>query len=291
MAHQRYFCAAESRANGEELYGTVAQIRSWLLLEHSHAWRRNAVEESGWISPDVKDHIRRLPVDRTLLIRREHHRSGPLQCIFVRSCDDPPSASRHIITDYDDLRGLPSRGEPLNELIFAVCTHGRHDKCCAKFGLPVWSAFRKLDDRRVWQCSHVGGDRFAANVIVLPYGIYYGHVLPEDVPEIRHRSDAGEVWLRGYRGRSCFPRVVQIAEYFVRKESGRLPINEFRPEEILRFAPEHRHVSFRAQTDGSVHTVEFVTQRDALRQRLTCGAMEVSDIAQHKLRSYTVSYD
>jgi hypothetical protein len=291
MAHQRYFCAAESRANEEPIYGTVAHIRSWLLLEYSHAWRRNAVEDSRRISPEVKDHIRRLSVDRTLLIRREHHRAGPVQCIFVRSCDDPPSASRHIITDYDELRGLHSRGEPLNELIFAVCTHGRHDKCCAKFGLPVWSAFHELDDRRAWQCSHVGGDRFAANVIVLPYGIYYGHVLPEDVPEIRHRSDAGEVWLRGYRGRSCFPRVVQIAEYFLRKESGRLPINEFQPEETLRFAPEHTRVSFRAQTDGSVHTVEFVTQRDALRQRLTCEAMEVSGIAQHTLRSYTVVYD
>jgi hypothetical protein len=291
MAQQRYFCAAESRANEEAIYGTVAHIRSWLLLEYSHRWRRNAVEDSGQISTEVRHHIRQLPVDRTLLIRQEHHHVGPMQCIFVRSCEDPPSASRHIITDYNELRRLQSRGEPLKELIFAVCTHGRHDKCCAKFGLPVWSAFRKLGGQRAWQCSHVGGDRFAANVVVFPYGIYYGRVLPEDVPEILHRSDAGEVWLPGYRGRSCFPRIVQIAEYFLRRESGRLPINEFQPVEILRIAPEHVRILFSAQTDGSVHALEIVTQRDALYQRLTCEAMEISAVPQHKLRSYTVAHD
>lgn len=291
MAQQRYFCSVKSRANGEAIYGTVARIRSWLLLEYSHPWQRNAVEDSGRISPEVKEHIRRLRVDRTLLIRQEYHRIGPWQCILVRSCDNPPSATRHIVTDYDQLRGLHSRGEPLNQLIFAVCTHGRHDKCCAKFGLPVWSAFRKFSGQRAWQCSHVGGDRFAANVVVFPYGIYYGRVLPEDVPEILHRSDAGEIWLAGYRGRSCFPRSVQIAEYFLRRETRRLPINEFQAVDSLRITPEHTRVRFRAQSDGSVHIVEFETQADALGQRLTCEATQVSGIAQHKLQSYTVGYD
>jgi hypothetical protein len=287
MPQDRYFCAAESRANGEAIYGTVACIRSWLLLEHSTAWRRNAVEDSGRISPEMKDYIRRLAIDRTLLIRQEHHRAGPLQCIFVRSCDDPPCATRHMIPDYESLRNVQGGGEPLNELMFAVCTHGRHDKCCAKFGLPVWSAFRKAAEARAWQCSHVGGDRFAGNVVVFPYGIYYGRVLPEHVPEILQRSEAGEVWLPGYRGRSCFPRLVQVAEYFLRKESGRLRIDEFRPVKAVRIAPEITRASFQARTDGSLHSVEFVTRRDALCQRLTCEATEASAIAQYELRSYT----
>ena len=269
------------------MYGTVAHIRSWLLLEYPPPWRREAVEDSGRISSEAKNHLRRLKVDRTLLIRQEHHRTGPLQCIFVRSCDELPSARRHMIAHYDELHSLRGSGEPLDGLIFAVCTHGRHDKCCSKFGFPVWRAFHKVADRRAWQCSHVGGDRFAANVVVFPYGIYYGGVLPEDVVEIVHRSDAGEVWLAGYRGRSCFPRVVQIAEYFLRKESGRLRINEFQPLDVMRVAPENTRVRFRARADASIHTVEFVTQRDALQQRLTCDATEFSGVPQYKLRSYT----
>ncbi len=36
---------------------------------------------------------------------------------------------------------------------------------------------RALADRwpeDVWECTHVGGDRFAANLVVVPDGVYYG---------------------------------------------------------------------------------------------------------------------
>lgn len=291
MARERFFCAAESRANGEAVYGTVARICSWLLLEHPSVWRRDAVQDSQVLPPELKRHIRGLPIDRTLLIRQEHDRAGPLQCIFVQSCGDPPSASRHIIRDYNNLFTVQGPGEPVNELMFAVCTHGRHDKCCAKFGIPVWYAFRDAVGEKAWQCSHVGGDRFAANVIVFPYGIYYGRVLPEHVPEILDRSNAGEVWLPGYRGRSCFPRLVQVAEYFVRSVSGRLRINEFRPVDVLRIAPESTRITFRARSDETLHAVEFAIRPDAWHQRLTCEATEPSAIVQYELRKYAVSDD
>lgn len=289
MRREHFFCAAESRANGEAIYGTVAHICSWLLLEHPSVWRRNAVQDSGVLTAELKHHIRQLAIDRTLLIRQRHDRTSPLQCIFVQSCGDPPSASRHMIQDYNSLCAVQGPGEPFKELMFAVCTHGRHDKCCAKFGIPVWHAFRDAVDKKAWQCSHIGGDRFAANVIVFPYGVYYGRVLPEDVPEILYRSDAGEVWLPGYRGRSCFPRIVQVADYFLRSASGRLRIDEFLPIEVLRIAPESRRVSFRARSDGTLHSVEFAIRTGAWRQRLTCEATEPSAILQYELRNYTAT--
>lgn len=289
MVQGRFFCAAESRANVETVYGTVARISSWLLLEHPSVWRRNAVQDSWALSPELKRYIRGLPIDRALMIRQEHHHAGPLHCIFVQSCADPPSAARHMLSDYNDLYSVQGPGEPFNELMFAVCTHGRHDKCCAKFGIPVWHAFRDAVGKKAWQCSHVGGDRFAANVIVFPYGIYYGRVLPEHVPEILARSNAGEVWLPAYRGRSCFPRLVQVAEYFVRRVSGRLRIDEFRPLDVLSTTPGGAHIKFRARSDETVHGVEFAIRPDALRQRLTCDAEEPSDIVQYELRNYAVS--
>src|SRR3712207_7735232 len=36
--------------------------------------------------------------------------------------------------------------EPVGGLLYAVCTHGRHDKCCAKFGLPVFCALRRSEE-------------------------------------------------------------------------------------------------------------------------------------------------
>jgi hypothetical protein len=287
MREQRFFCAAESRANGEAIYGTVARIRSWLLLEYPSTWRRNALDDSRLLSPDLKDYIRRLPVDRTLFIRQDYYRAGRLRCYFVRSSDDVYAASRYMIADYDSLYQLQGWGEQVNQLMFAVCTHGRHDMCCAKFGIPVWCAFRDLAGERAWQCSHVGGDRFAGNVVVFPYGLYYGRVGPDDVPEILRRSDAGEIWLPGYRGRSCFPRAVQVAEYFVRAESGRLRVDEFRPLEVTRVAAGSTRVTFRARSDETLHKVEFMTRADALRQRLTCEATEQAAISQYELKTYS----
>lgn len=289
MLHPHFFCAAQSRANGESVYGTVARIRSWLLLEYPSAWRKNAIEDSRLLSPDLKEHIRNLDVDRVLLVRQHHQRTESLRCMFVRSCGDRPSATVHTMADYNEIRTLQQGGEALTNLMFAVCTHGRHDKCCAKFGMPVWCAFRDGAGDRAWQCSHVGGDRFAANVVLFPYGVYYGRVLPEHVPEIIRRSEAGEIWLPGYRGRSCFPRPVQVAEYFLRSESGRLRIDDFRPLEIIRAAAETR-VVFEAPRDQTFHTIQFITRKEALHERLTCGTTDLSPISQYEMRNYSVTH-
>ena len=79
----------------------------------------------------------------------------------------------------DELLTLPldgSAGTPSYDPFFLVCTHGRHDTCCAVEGRPVAAALESARPGAVWECSHVGGDRFAANVVAMPHGIYYGQV-------------------------------------------------------------------------------------------------------------------
>jgi hypothetical protein len=292
MSDSRFFCAAESRGNGESVYGTVARIRSWLLLEYQGVWRRRAIEDSLLLPDEVKRYIRVLEqhggVDRSLLIRREHKRSGPLHCFSVLSCEDRPRMSQVLLSDYEELPKAQASATPVDGLMFAVCTHGGRDKCCAKFGLPVYAAFRNRVGERAWQCSHVGGDRFAGNVVVFPHGIYYGRVGPQDVPEIVRRSELGEVWLPGYRGRSCFRRAVQVAEYFARAESGRVSIDEFRPVETVQTEDGTTQVRFEARSDGAMHLVEFRTKANGLRQRLTCEATELSPVPQYELQGYRV---
>lgn len=294
MSDDRFFCASESRKHGEAVFGTVARIRSWLLLEYPNVWRRSAIQDSRLLSDSVKKHLGHLErqgeIDRSLLIRREHRRTGPLRCFHVASCETAPRIRSLLFDDYENLPNLdPTHGEAVDGLMFAVCTHGRHDKCCAKFGRPVLCEFREQVGDRAWECSHVGGDRFAANVVLFPYGIYYGRVEPEDVAEIVRRSELGEIWLPGYRGRSCFSRPAQIAEYFARVESGRLRIGEFRPKEICRSVGGNTRVQLVAKSDATVHEVEFSTEADALHQRLTCQAAESSPVPQYRLKRYEIS--
>jgi hypothetical protein len=277
-----FFCAAQSRAAREPMFGTVARIRSWLLLEYPSAWRRDAIRDSRLLSDSLKASLDRLQqqgrLDRCLAIRQTHACSGPLRCFRIDSRPGSESMLRAEFADYDDVLAAP-RFEAYDGLLYAVCTHGRHDKCCAKFGLPLFCAVRDTVGDRAWQCSHVGGDRFAGNVVVFPYGIYYGHVLPEEVPELVRRTEAGQIWLDKYRGRSCFNRTVQIGEYFARRESGLLDIDAFLP---VRAEPGRVELSSRTGT----HVVEYRTVRGVYASHLTCAAAEPSDIARHELIRY-----
>jgi hypothetical protein len=125
-------------------------------------------------------------------------------------------------------------------------------------------------------------------VVLLPHGIYYGRVRPEDTGDLLRSSDAGQLWLPGYRGRSCYRRAVQAAEYFLRKESGSLGFDAFTPVGQPQAAGDTVAVVFEARADGSKHRIEYMTMRNVWQQRLTCQASEESGVTQYRLLSYTV---
>ena len=52
--------------------------------------------------------------------------------------------------------------------MWLVCTNGKRDACCARDGLPVARALAALRPDEAWECSHLGGHRFAANVALAP---------------------------------------------------------------------------------------------------------------------------
>ncbi|MGX7677767.1 sucrase ferredoxin [Jatrophihabitans sp. DSM 45814] len=86
---------------------------------------------------------------------------------------------------------------------YLVCTHGTHDVCCAIEGRPVAAALNEIRPGNAWECSHLGGDRFAANVLVLPLGLVYGRVSVEAAADLAAATDRDEVlapMLRGHIG-------------------------------------------------------------------------------------------
>jgi hypothetical protein len=116
-----------------------------------------------------------------------------------------------------ELLDLPldgSCGAPDDQPLFLVCAHSRHDTCCALRGRPVAAALDKIRPGRVWETSHVGGDRFAANVLVLPAGLLYGRVLPFAAAEFVAAAEADEVVGALLRGRVGLPSAAQAALAF-----------------------------------------------------------------------------
>jgi len=44
-----------------------------------------------------------------------------------------------------------------------------------------------------WETTHVGGDRFAANLVILPSGGYYGRLDPEDAVRVAESALRGRI--------------------------------------------------------------------------------------------------
>jgi hypothetical protein len=267
------FCSEISLEHGEPLVATASRVDRWILLEYHGAWGRDAVDSSV-LPPEVKMHVAErataLRPAKVLFIRRRDRRaSDGVHVYWGSSAPGGAWLASAVVEGYGDLLDLdftePSAipGHPL----LLVCTHGKHDACCAKYGRPVYEAMRDLvDDGWLWQCSHIGGDRFAGNVVCLPEGIYYGRVGPGDAFALVEDHLAGRILFDLYRGRSCYSFSVQAAEHAVRVASGALGIDEL---ELRSTSP----IVFRSR--GSDYEVEVVVERGELA-RLTCNAAGLS---------------
>ena len=227
-------CAVGATDRREPLVATASRVRSWLAIEQSGSWGRDALTESALdveLGAALLARCRRAGV-RVILIRRprpEPPRS-PRRCYLAHSgqrrswlewmeLDDPAALLELDLSPLASDRP-PGMGEPCARPLFLVCTNGRHDRCCADFGRPLVRALVAAGVADVWECSHIGGDRFAANVVCLPDGVYYGRVAPEEGPAVLSDHTAGLLSLEHYRGRSCYPALVQAAELYLRQSEG-----------------------------------------------------------------------
>jgi hypothetical protein len=120
----------------------------------------------------------------------------------------------------------PAFGTPMTEPLFLVCAHGRRDACCARFGAPLARSLARQDGPNVWETTHVGGHKYAANLVILPHGLYYGPVDEKIADAAIDAYQRGEVTLDRYRGRAGQDQAVQEAEHAALMRTGaRLPLS------------------------------------------------------------------
>lgn len=122
-----------------------------------------------------------------------------------------------------------SSGTASDAPVVAVCTHGKHDTCCAVRGRRVIPALTKHYSDVTWECSHLGGDRFAGTMIVFPHGLYYGNVDEADVASIVDAYREGSVDPRFLRGRSSVSAEVQVAQHHARIALGTNTLDTLHP--------------------------------------------------------------
>ncbi len=226
-------------ASAEPLAGTAPTARAWIILEQPGPWGRDALLDSH--------------LDRELGRHLEEAKSRGVTTLLARHPDRPErsgSALRHAWIartaaggmllrrgeldglgevrqwDLDALaRGeLPPFGAVESRPWLFVCTHSGRDRCCAVHGRALTATLmqraRSEQRERIWECSHVGGHRFAPVTLSLPSGAVHGRLDADEALEVLDRADRGSVLLSRLRGRSCFSPACQAAAIAVQQAAG-----------------------------------------------------------------------
>jgi hypothetical protein len=183
-------------------------------------WGRDAIKDSG-LAPSVSGELTGYP-GKVVLIRRPDRRVGGT-VIRAEVREDGGRVRRNdlVSPEHFAVADLPP-GEGIDGPVFLVCTHGRRDACCARLGAPLYEGLaHHVPPERLWQASHLGGHRFAPNVVVLPHGIQLGRIPLDRVEEVVATVTAGRIPLDLYRGRTLYSPTAQVAEVAARVATGR----------------------------------------------------------------------
>jgi hypothetical protein len=205
--------------------------RAWLLIEHPGPWPHEPSEAElpRVLQPVVAEAVT-LGI-RVQLIRRPGSRGAGDGILAGWTAGSEPWLRRGSSGALDglDLKELAAGnvvafGSAVTEPVFLVCAHAQRNACCARFGGPLAQALTARYPGQVFQTTHVGGHRFAANLVILPHGLYYGPVgLPEATAAIG-AYERGAVAPGRYRGRAGQPRPTQQAEHEVLARTGSLRV-------------------------------------------------------------------
>ncbi|MEZ5204603.1 MAG: sucrase ferredoxin [Acidimicrobiales bacterium] len=277
----RFVCSTASSDRGEGVVATASQVRAWLLVEVHGAWGADAVEDShlGVHVPDGWKHALKLRGIRPVCIRPPVRGPEPdlVRVFFVVAARPgrnagriwrrtvPLAAVKYLTEDLRTDRE-PEGWERHDDRIVLVCTNGKHDQCCANRGRPVVRHLRATRwAEEVWECSHIGGDRFAANLVVLPDSLYFGRMEPAEAEEILDTHADGRIALDWYRGRSTHRFAEQAAESAIRRAF------DVRGVDDLALADDRSAGAVRAEVLG-VGRIDAVVERSTttVDEPLTC---------------------
>ena len=289
-------CSDRSLARNDPLAGTGGFGERWFLVEIDGSWGRHAFLNSRLDPQLARDLVGRIEAAgmRPLAIRRVNRRADARRSqtkwrwAIVDTRPGHESALWGEASDPRELLDVPldgSSGTASDDPIVCVCTHARHDQCCAVKGRPVATALAAAYPDDTWECSHLGGDRFASTMIVFPAGLYYGRVSVEDAPSLVERYRNGLVDERYFRGRSSSPNVVQAAEAIARAQLSDERIDAFAHRSTANESGGWR-VTF---THGSDEVVVRLAASVSAPLLTTCEATVALPVRQFELVGLTVS--
>jgi len=308
-------CSDRSRERVDPLAATGGRGLQWFLVEHEGAWGNRALLDPPFDVELGAALVRRIESAgmRPLAIRRtgrHPERAGGSggsggsgggrgtrgaqqrwRWAFVDSRPGHETVRWGEVSSPRELLDVPldgSSGTASDRPVFAVCAHGRHDQCCAVRGRQVVRRLAEVYPEETWECSHLGGDRFAGTMVLFPHGLYYGRVDDGDAAHIAASYLDGRIEEQWFRGRSSLTHPVQAAQHVARLQFGDDRIDAYAPlgEEWHDGGDGHARWTVQLQDEAGTVTVELA---EAHSEPLlsTCAATRPGRVRQWELVSVT----
>lgn len=283
MSH--VFCTDLSRKQLDPLAGSAAHAERNLLISWPRAkWTRN-LRHAGDMPDSLVRTLDAIAAEgrRVNLIHRREQ-DGDLHRVFLmpeRRCFVIPREA------LEDFLAAWRSGEPLmiweeapvEHHLLLCCTHGKKDKCCAKYGYRTYQRLAREVAAHdlpfdVWESSHLGGCRFAASIILLSPVRKYGRITSEQALPFLQAEAQGQRFLPGYRGDSRLTPAQQCAQLAA---LSRLPSPQRMPRLTLLedSGSEHRrHQRWHWELEEDHGHLNIVCEATAIKRVDTCADLD-----------------
>lgn len=229
------FCSDHSRQIGENLIGSATNYETYILIECPPPWVSPAFN-SKWVPDNLRVLVEeiqqsKLSIRLLLIANDESHRSEQTTLLIYHQqqglthgyhkqefCLPNIEQAAGVIRKWLSGKNCDEQIETSQIRDILVCTHGSHDKCCARYGNPFYFHSQQtinnlqLDNVRLWRSSHFGGHRFAPTAIEFPSGRYYGMLDQDSFSAILTRSGDIQCLNQVYRGWGILPSALQVLE-------------------------------------------------------------------------------
>ena len=221
-------CSEISLDSKEQLFGTTPKVNYWILIEYNSEWEENVLKSIN-ISQAVKSKISELLQSREYTrlqwIKRVNNNDDLITLYFAESTELNKNLYKRQIAAYEDILRLNFKNIHTDNYrsetpLLLICTHNSYDSCCGKQGFSLYKDVCDDNYFDVWQTSHLGGHRFAPNVLLLPEGLYYGRVDSSKYETIKNDFINNQLSIEILRGRSFHDKYIQAADHYLRISIG-----------------------------------------------------------------------
>lgn len=286
-------CSVSARARRDPLIGSAPPARGWLLFECPGPWPVKATRLFGDLGPEMDRRTLAAEV-RPMLVRRPG-RTGPdapRSWWFIDSIertslrgewttnDDVRRALDLVDVARDDARSRMTPAEPM----ILVCAHAKHDVCCAVRGRPIAAELALRWPGSVWECSHLGGDRFAGNIAMLPDSVFYGGLDTTDAARLVVDHLAGEATLQHLRGAGTQTSAAQAAVAELLRREGSRRLLDVTVAGVHPIGDGVWEIGLRGRGGLPAQTVLTVERRWRTPARLTCSGLQPKTAAEYVVR-------